>query len=563
MKCLTFEEMMEYLDGEITERERSQIEADLEAHLEDCARCMEKFRIYAEDVKAFDKLAEAPQLPDTFTVETMARIAAEKQEQAPAGWTDRFTNVFWRGTILKKITVVAAGVTLAISLSTFVSPTFASYVKSVFTSGEGTDNGLKRAAEQGLTSSAEAKATDQGITVAVKEVFADPMRIAAVFGFEKDGKAIKSSQMHHNVDLNGRYKFYVTDTAGNMVYDSGYRLGEHGLDTVLQISLQDMEKDMERKEISNNLVLHMEVSQIGDTKGKWNLSVPIDLQKLKEKVAVIPINSKYAATPPGMSIELKQAAKGVSATQLFYEVKLDDGLMKKYRDSMKYFEKLDEETGGWTDFEWYDISYRIVDRQGKVVAANKQGPEGGSQNVIESLYQGRDDPDKGVYTWIDAFDPTVVKNSLAVELTKVMWNELADFEFTFKPEDVAKKPQTKEYNGNTITIKSVSYNPVENVGSKRGFDRYKGVVMEVECVLAKDVVYLDTWTITDEEGKRFEPETHRKSDVVKNKDGNYSYHFWITAENWDKIPKTITLNAHRVVLQDTNVNWKVPIQLGE
>lgn len=553
MKCLTFEKIMAYLDDEVTVQERSQIDK----HLEECSSCLAEFEAYAGDCGSLDRLAEVPPLPDMFTRETMARIAAEKLKQEPKRWTGKLIDIIWRGTILKKITVVAATVTLAISLGTFVSPTFASYVGSLLASGKGTDTGLKNVAEHGLTQPVQAKVTDQGITFTVKEMFADPMRIAAVFGFEKDGKPINSNDMQ---PLHGRYDFYVTDTAGNLMHRRGFNLSTQGMDTILKINLGEKHKEQVNQELPNNLVLHMEISQIGTTKGKWNLSIPIDLQKMREKTAVIPINSKYTAEP-GISIELKQAVKGVSATQLSYEYKLSDELVKKYRDADAYYENLGEETEEWRGFD-AEIAYRILDDQGKVVAANDQGPEGGSQNTIDSMTSGSSD-EKGMYKWMDAFDPTVAKGQLTFELTKVFWDELADFKFTFESKELKKKAQSKEYKGNTITVKNITYNPVENAGTKEKFDRYKGVVMEVEVEHAKDVVELDNWAAKDETGKLFVPETMWKSKPVKNEEGNYTSSYWITVREWDKIPKTITLEAHRIQLQNTNVNWKVPMQLGE
>ncbi len=560
MKCLTFEKIMAYLDGELTEQERSQIDK----HLEACSSCREEFQAYAEDCQAFDELAQVPLLAGSFTREAMAHIAAEKQRQKPKSLAGKLTDLLWRGTIVKKITVVAAAAALAISLGTFVSPTFASYVGSLLASGKGTDNGLKSAAEHGLTTSVQEKVTDQGITFAVKEVFADPMRIAAVFGFEQDGKAIDFNSMYRETPVHGIYKFYVTDAAGSMVHEGGFGLGQHGSDTLLQIDLErELYKKEHNKEIPDNLVLHMEISQIGTTKGKWNLSIPVDLQKMREKTVTVPITSKYTAAPPGLSIELKQAVSGVSATQLSYELKLGDELMKKYRAGAEAFEKIRQETGRWYNFTRYDIGYRLVDDQGKEIAANHL-ENGKALNMIDSLSSGRGNPDAGVYSMNEAYDPTVVKNHVTFELTKVIWNELADFSFAFKPQEAAKKAQSKVYKGNTVTVKKVSYNPVENENSVTGYDRYKGVVLEVEVELAKDVELLDSWTVKDETGKRYEAQTWFTDEMVtRNKAGNKKIRLWITADKWSKIPKTITLEAHRMVLQNSNVNWKVPIKLSE
>ncbi|MED1667048.1 hypothetical protein [Brevibacillus laterosporus] len=52
-----------------------------------------------------------------------------------------------------------------------------------------------------------------------------------------------------------------------------------------------------------------------------------------------------------------------------------------------------------------------------------------------------------------------------------------------------------------------------------------------------------------------------KSQLVKNKEGNYSYSMVLTVEQWEQILKIITINTHRIQLQDKDVNRKVPIQL--
>lgn len=92
-----------------------------------------------------------------------------------------------------------------------MSPTFAAYVKSLFDSS---DQELQHAVQEGFSQKVNASVTDQGYTLEIEEILADPMRIVAVYSIKDQQKNfIHPDKLQiSNVE--------VTDLKGNVIKET-------------------------------------------------------------------------------------------------------------------------------------------------------------------------------------------------------------------------------------------------------------------------------------------------------------------------------------------------------
>ncbi len=312
---------------------------------------------YLDDEAAQEKKSnETYPLPDTFTSEVMTKISLRK-----AGLSQQRN----RGTMLRKIIVTAAGLFVAISLGTVVSPAFAEYISSLFKNGSYVDKGLQTAAENGHVNDAVTEVTDQGITLRVKEVMADPMRLAFIYEILKDGKPT-------DIDINWLHpqentRIYVSDEAGNIIRDRFFTVVNADAERngkLMQINLNEFGKV---KEIASKPILHMEVSQIGTVSGKWNLAVPIDLEKSKAVSKAYEINQSFTSTD-GRIIELKQLEFTPSGTRLIYDTRLTEESQKRWKAHLKQMADNHDRRLETYEPSFPIFAYQIVDDTDRVVA---------------------------------------------------------------------------------------------------------------------------------------------------------------------------------------------------
>ncbi|MED1664713.1 DUF4179 domain-containing protein [Brevibacillus laterosporus] len=185
MTCVKSSQLQDYLEDKLSPVESRQ----LEAHVARCSQCQTLLEAQLDSFEEpiIDMELTTP-LPEPFTLEMehhFGRNRHSKSRKKPMNWKTRSVD------ILKKMTLAVAGLTVAVSLGTFVSPTFANYVKSLFSTEQKADQGMKNAAQQGFVQQVDKKVTDQNITVELKEVLADSMRIATILDAkDKDGKKI-------------------------------------------------------------------------------------------------------------------------------------------------------------------------------------------------------------------------------------------------------------------------------------------------------------------------------------------------------------------------------------
>ncbi|MCZ0832597.1 hypothetical protein O0535_17840 [Brevibacillus halotolerans] len=67
--------------------------------------------------------------------------------------------------------------------------------------------------------------------------------------------------------------------------------------------------------IPDSLTLQVKINQIGNVKGKWEFSIPIDMKKAKAATQTVQINKSYTS-PEGFVIEFDKMELSPSATRL-------------------------------------------------------------------------------------------------------------------------------------------------------------------------------------------------------------------------------------------------------
>ncbi|WP_289137786.1 DUF4179 domain-containing protein [uncultured Brevibacillus sp.] len=208
MECMRSRQLITYLDNQLSIIQSRQ----LEQHLENCMFCQEQLAQLIDQIDDFDDTVGYASPDDEFKQKIIDKIVPCAQvSQPPFADMRQITRkqMDWKGRsidIMKKMSIAVAGLTIAVTLGTFVSPTFANYVKSLFNT-ENADPGMKQAVEKGLVKPLDLKVTDQNITLTVKEVLADTMRIAVVCeARDQDGKPIDLDE-DSDIDFSSRTRW--------------------------------------------------------------------------------------------------------------------------------------------------------------------------------------------------------------------------------------------------------------------------------------------------------------------------------------------------------------------
>jgi len=540
MKCLTFEQMMSYLDGEVDMQQRVQIDR----HLAVCPVCRQALENCSSDLAAYDALAEAYLIPDTFTDEIMAAISANVTESRPpvkiSAW-DHILNTCWRGSMKKKIVVTAASLAIAFSIGTYTSPSFASYVQTL------------------LKIQAETK--DQDITFKVKEASINPLGIALDYEFLKNGKPFENNNVlfetfsfniepgsqlddFYGYDLNSSKKndVYVTDKQGNKIIDrtkistTGKVTGDI-TKSVLVINLFD--NAFER--LPDEIFVHFEINNIDGKEGKWHLTTPINVKELKQKSQLVMTDKQYTL-PDGSVFDLIGWQSINAVSQFFLETTPSPG--------------------------WQSTGFQVTNKRGEVVAAfdpaglhNVNYVDSGGEGEIMGIIHGLQ---------FKRFDD---RKDLTFELTTFVKKDQTDIHMTIDPLALSHKPIVKDLGGGkTLKVTKVELNadgsskkvPIPVIKSMTGetiidqdFDNNtKGVFIYTEGLLDKETYNFREWKVKVD-GQEVEY-TFDPTRIEQDANGNYKFRKVIVIPNVTEMPKQITLESADMY-KKTPVDWKVPL----
>lgn len=360
-----------------------------------------------------------------------------------------------------KIFLTAAASFLFIfSLGMAISPTFASYVKSLFM--EADDLGLQEAFKNGYSKTIGKQVTDQGITVRVKEVIADLNRISVSYEIiDKNGKMIDASLIK-NEDEN---ILYLTNKKGETLSIAGTEGSVWGKNQEPRGGIIEFQLP---KNEGKQFVFHLNIANIGEktnedgtqiitpgVDGKWELQVPIDLTKGLKASKEIKIGANYNWKNE-LKLTIDRLILSPSLTRLLYEVDQSDELMKLPDDGFGMRE--------------VNLRYYITDERNKKVATyGSDDFSSGAETTTNSVIQHPPFPKSKHYVF---------------HLTGLAYSTVVNESFSITSKTL---PVTKNTSLGKITIKSIK--------KEEG-----NTIIEIEGVRPKNVQTYG-WTVRDEKGQ--------------------------------------------------------------
>ncbi|SFL87186.1 protein of unknown function [Paenibacillus sp. 1_12] len=460
---------------------------------------------------------------------------------------------------MKKVTIAAVGLAVTLFLGTYVAPTFANDVNSFFNSTENIDSGMKKAYNEGFVKPLDLKVTDQGITIEVKEVLADTMRIVII--------CQAKDQEGNPIDLDPSYlQFIIKDGMGNPSIDpimGGWRTSKRGHQLMVELALT--KSNTVEKKLPDKVNVELNWKQINETSGDWMLNIPIDMAKAKAVTKTVEINKQYT-TPQGLMIDLKRIELAPSLMLLSLETKSTPALYQQKEESLISKGLTVENKPGEPslpfmlahEIQEYKLAYELLDQQGNIVAAWDEISDRNlskQKNTINEM--------SGGYKWLlHAFAPLTEKpEQLMFKLRAIYSKELADFNVKLKLDDLNKVQIDAKNKGSKFTFSNFSLKEDEKVTDIDGHPIMgKGGIVHIQAELAEHIVGLDVWQAKDENGKEYKVRLEKQSTVGD--DGKVSFQGVLVIEQLLEQPKELTLSYHISEIQHRDVSWEESIDLN-
>jgi len=555
MKCSRADALRAYMNGELSDKE-SRL---LERHVEGCLSCQRQMEI-EEDWELGD-LQVPSELPLDFNQKVMRALEYLPVPVPKPDWKKRSV------TILKRTTVAVAGVAALITFTSMVSPTFASYVNSVIQSIQGVDKGMKQAAENGYAQEINKQMTDQGITLVVKEVVADPMRIAIFCDvLDSDGNRITSQIEGDDIRLSYKNKEGVELNEGG----GGWTISHRGEYLVLSQELFSYMPDL--TDIPDEMFVEVHATSLKGTEGNWLIEFPVDMKKAKAVVKFSEINQQYT-TPQGISLKLNQMMTVPSATLLEMETDWTKERTEKVQTIMKEngWEVGEPEQGKYSQaemmaryFQDIGLAYQILDEHGKVIAgwddALYDEVNQIKINTVDHTRRGAGASNENRFTIWNGFAPFADSQKLRFKLHSLYLFEPATFTAPVPVDTLVKEKVTIASQDNIFALTGFSLKTTEQEEKIGDYIyRGKGAMIPFSAKLPEGIIYTSEWKAKDEKGKEYP--VSRNESYKRGEDGRVEVTGTLYIRGLDHQPKTLTLSYSVQQRQYRDVDWEVPIVL--
>jgi Domain of unknown function (DUF4179) len=564
------------------------IKRNVESHLDHCTHCQHQLEQWIDELHQTEETMWEDSLSANMDQKIIQMLSphpvrvlnpAAPSHQPPT-WKKRSI------TIMKRMTIAAAALTVVVSGGMLVSPTFASYVNAAFTNSpigkadpvapvnnsilqKSGDPGIKQAAQKGFAQTVNVSATDQGITFEVKEVMADPLRISiAAIVKDKNGKPMDSFLSEMIRRDNKEQVITIKDNQGNVLQpvESSAKVEtrkpNEAWRNVMSVDTGYMSLDRELRsyfddisEIPDELVVEFNIKQLGDIKGNWKLSVPVDMKKAKAATKTYEINKSFT-TPQGLKLDVKQMTFAPSGMEMVIDRSTKDNERSAY-------------------------SYELVTEKGTVAAAwdsNSVIREASKQNnVIKYLKWDHSRSTENGTRDFHYFQPIDASQSLTFKLGSVYTEEAAKLNAKLDANRLEKKEViTAEDQGDQFTFKKYQKDP-NAVVDFEGYDghhrvnddgtttKLEGYDLAFEATLSPDTAAMGPyqyWTITDETGKKYE-DVDYLIDKTEYKNDRAIFGGTIFLENLTTLPKQLIISSEKRMVEHKNVEWEVPIYAGK
>lgn len=509
MTCLDTFMLNAYMEDKLPLR----VKQEIQRHLDTCTWCQNKFEQYLDELDTSDDEGEDVWQTEATIQNVMDKLPAYpmnvlklkpiQKQQVQMNWKKRSVD------IVKKTTIAVAGLAMVVTFGTAVSPTFANYMNGIYASinpsevtvtkgpynakqvvnlfdKKQTDIGVKKAAEYGFVQPLDMKVTDQGLTMAISAVVADPLRIMVLGSVtDSSGKKIQSFwKDQFTIISSDNVKDFrevrLKDKNGKVIM----RLDDNQRETLPWPPVPNGENFAyggplsgffdEANPMPDELILEMRVKRLTDTKGTWNFDIPIDMRPAKAAMKTVALN-KELETPTGATVELKEARFAPTATQLEFS---NSNPNEKVVEGFRY-ELVDEKgtvVGKWDDM----IEPDERDHNLSILGMS----HGASVNFTEKWQPST--------SFVHTYMPLDPAKNLTMKLDAVYTAEKVSSQTKLSLAELEKNPKKVNVAGNQITFQSME---MEDDEENTSFN------IPLEAILAKDIVGLpERWTVKDENG---------------------------------------------------------------
>ncbi|SEM70552.1 DUF4179 domain-containing protein [Lihuaxuella thermophila] len=548
MKCLSEELIMACAEGECTAEET----AEIAKHIQNCVHCKKRYEESRHEFRMFTQLAKYEPLPEPLDESFVASVREKIKDSRPTAWSERKVPSQPGGKKMKKmIAATAAGLVVLTAAGAIASPTFAEYLGFSYVKDLGRFLGISEKNVKNAFNKQGIEVTDNGITLRIEDILADTNRILVSYQLlDKNGQVIDPQYLDpigyrrtvieewkKNGEPITEEKLKPLETLVFLADEKGKRM--------VQLSRWDQEKkkigsyvfDHLPEDLPNQIYFKLEARQIGQVKGNWKLSIPIDLTKPKQAANVYKINKKFSSH--GVEAGVQQIAYTPTMTKLTLSKNLvqseRERIEKEYPGNLmaKEFRLLET-----------DIRYRIVDEHGRLIAQSyAPGRNANEKPKVQSLTTyGK--TSGGEY--VVHYQPFPETKQLTFILDSVVRYEPADFVLAFEPGQLPAKMQA---DGSTFVIKSFKL-------EKEELQKFAEIIIE-ERYQDQSKLADPFFIIQDETGKTYEMRRTGGIDGVR--DGLERNQTLKTIEiHMDRIPEKLMIRPI-LAKEYKNVNFRIPI----
>ncbi|MFS0558421.1 DUF4179 domain-containing protein [Brevibacillus sp. 179-C9.3 HS] len=560
MNCSYKSQLSLYLQGQLG----GDASAWMAEHLEQCSHCQLQLQLYLGEIDNPDDWDSVAEYTQTIVQQVINNIppyplhVIKRQKtishQKPNRWVARSID------IMKKATIAVAGFAAVIYFGTLTSPTFATYVNSLVSpkleQQQRTDSlfekypddpFISRGVQQGYTKKVNMQATDKGFTVDIKEIMADTKDVRIILGItDANGRPIESLFNLFPNDRDERdavYDIKITDQEGKLYHSNDLppRMSVLGENNSLMMLTQPLSPYFTTKiEIPAKLNVDVSFHQIGKEKGKWAVTIPVDISKAQKDTTIIPINQTYQS-PDGVGYDLKQVKLTPGQTEILLGIAGHDG-----EDKNLAFEIVDDKgtvLAAWTELDLYQSDDDI--------------PHPVKQNIIYEKLLKTADQKRNYFITLNNL-PT--DQSLIFRLSKTYHDEpVKAVEMKLNTEELTSKKITAASNGHTLTFSNYSVQELTNdAGKKEWYPQ-----MDVNATLAPGVMDINRWSVKDENGKDYSL-FYFTGNRTPDMNGNIKMSGQLLLDyGLEAPPKELTISYKSQVKVKNDVDWEVALPLKE
>ncbi|KMZ43786.1 MULTISPECIES: DUF4179 domain-containing protein [Bacillales] len=434
---------------------------------------------------------------------------------------------------------IASAVVLGLLGTMQVSPTFAAYVKSIFAQ-DGFDEGVQQAARQGFSETSNLSVTDQGITLEVKEIIADPAQVIVALMIKQsdDQPLLPTYPSATNAESNA---VELLDAKGEVMTDKWGTTFEENMGIVRFILGKK-----EQEPLPKTLSIHFD--EIGDRKGNWKLQVPVTMAKATAATTVLPVNQTQV-TKHGLKMTLHQIVNTPTATRIELETQWTEAAKKQLEQEAKQLtgKTTNPDYAPFLPYQQYRLGYYYEGADGSK----------GKERIIYNSYS----IDRyGHFRWINDDDPLPKGKAKTLVINSFHKAIPYDMSVTFKPEELNKKPVIKQVGEDIFTLKSIKLAKDDDSGKQQ-------MEMEID-VLSKDItrIYLPWWVLQDGQGTTYRAKMGHQSKGPVDQSGRERATYKIRLEDsghWEggeitKLPEKLTLRLD-AVQKKYPLEWRIPV----